>query len=254
MLSDLWIRVRSLLRRERVEAELDAELRFHVDRQIAKHVQAGVPFEEAKRRARIELGGVEQTKEECRDARGVRLLETFVHDILYGLRQLRRDPAFTIIAVLGLALGIAVNTTIFSVMDWALFRSLPVSHPSQITLLAFQQKRGSIETDFSYPEYEAIRQQTPAVFSDVLGYDEELDGLAASGTAEQVLVAYVTGNFFQSLGLKPAIGRLISPREGETGSADTYLVLSYSYWKVHFGGDANVLGKQVSVNGQSVTM
>src|SRR5271168_637419 len=126
MISDLSYRLRALFRRSAMEAEMDEELRSHFDSQVAKHVACGMTREEATRRARLELGGHEQLKEECRDARGVNLVDTLSRDIRYGLRTMRRSPGLTLVAVLSLALGIGANTAMFSLLDAILVKSLPV--------------------------------------------------------------------------------------------------------------------------------
>ena len=136
MLSEVLIRVRALFQRRAVEGELDQELRFHLERQVEKYVQAGLSREEATRQAGREFGGLEQTKEECRDARGVQFLDTLLQDMRFGLRLLRKSPGLTAVAVITLALGIAVNTTIFSVASALLLRKPPVRDPDRVMVIS----------------------------------------------------------------------------------------------------------------------
>jgi macrolide transport system ATP-binding/permease protein len=179
---------------------------------------------------------------------------TLWQDFRYGVRTLLRTPAFACVAILTLGLGIGVNTGIFSVVNMLTLRPLPVRNPSQLTVLAFQREKGPLQNQFSYPDFQDIRAQSSDVFSDVMGYDFGVDGLSVNGRADRIMTNYVTGNYFTLLGLQPALGRLILPSEGKTAGADPVLVLGYSYWKSHFGGDRSIVGRAVQVNGHPVTI
>ena len=179
---------------------------------------------------------------------------TLLQDTRYAVRMLLKNPGFTVVAILTLALGIGANTAIFSMMDSFVLRPMPVSNPSQITVLALQQKRGPLGNQFSIPEYRDVRDQTSDVFSGVFGYMWGLDGLKVNGKPDRIVTNYVSGNFFSALGIKPVLGRFILPAEGENPGADPVMVLGYSYWKSHFGGDMDVVGKKVAVNGRPATI
>jgi predicted permease len=181
-------------------------------------------------------------------------MESLLQDIRYGARTLLKNPGFMIIAVITLALGIGANTAIFTMVDAFLLRPLPVADPAQITVLAFQQKHGNFLTQFSIADYRDIQNQTKEVFSDVFAYQFGLDGLSVDGKADRVMTNYVSGNYFTALGLKPALGRLILPSEGDVPGADPVMVLSYSYWQTRFGGDPGIAGRKVSVDGHPVTI
>jgi predicted permease len=181
-------------------------------------------------------------------------METFKHDLIYGLRMLRKSPAFTIVAALTLALGIGANTAIFSMVDSLVLRPLPVRQPDQITVLASQQGQSFINQTFSVPEYRDVAAQSTDVFSAVFTYQFGMDGLSEGGKAERILSNFVSSNFFTALGIKPALGRFILPGEGETVGTEPIIVLSYSYWKKRFGGDPGVIGRRVLVDGKPLTI
>lgn len=179
-----------------------------------------------------------------------------LQDIHYAARQLRRSPAFVLIVVVTLAVGIGANTAIFSIVDWLLLRPLPVQNPGQLTTI--WQQQGHQEVLFpgcSIPDYRDLSAQSTAVFSDVFGYELDLMGLSVGGKkADRIITNYVTGNFFSALGLKPALGRLILPAEGNSPGSDPVVVLSYSYWQQRLGGDPGILGTKITLNGHPFTV
>jgi predicted permease len=180
-------------------------------------------------------------------------MRNFWQDIRYAARTLRNAPGFTIIAVVALGLGMAVNTTIFSVINGMLLRPMPVPHAEQLAVLAIQQPGMPEFQRFSYPVFQDISHQT-SVFSDVLAYRITLAALSADRKVDQAILTRVSGNYFSALGIHAAAGRLILPAEGQTPGADPILVLGYSYWKKRFAGDSHVIGKHVEVNGHAVTV
>jgi hypothetical protein len=222
---------------------------------VDKYVQfqSGLPREEAKRRGRLEFGGLEQVKEECRDARGVNLLETVAQDVPYGLRMLRNNPGFTAVAVVTLALGIGANTAIFSLGNVFVFRALPVKDADRLTVVTAQYWADADPSQLSYLDYLDYRKQSDA-FTDMTFYDLTLAGLGYRGHADRIIMAYAPSNFFTMLRLHPALGRLIAPGEGDDPKTVPVLVLGHSYWVKRFGGDPDVIGSSVTLDGQMVTV
>ncbi|MGH9708926.1 MAG: ABC transporter permease, partial [Candidatus Acidiferrales bacterium] len=254
-LAKMSLRVRSLFGRRRADEELDEELRFHVERQTAVNIAAGMTAVEARREAMREFGGVEGLKEECRDMRKVNWLQDLAQDIRYGLRMLRKTPGFTAVAILTLALGIGANTAIFSMVDALVLRPLPVERPGEVVFLTSARKGSGPGKAFSYPDFADIQKQTAGIFSDVSAMGMfAMDGLSVDGNSQSMWPAYVTGNFFRLVGIKPALGRFILPSEGKVAGADPVLVLSYAYWKARFNGDPAIIGKKATVNGHPVTI
>ncbi|HKW63263.1 MAG TPA: ABC transporter permease [Candidatus Acidoferrum sp.] len=247
MFSDLWIRARALFRRKSVETELDDELRFHLERQVEKYVLSGLSREEAQRRARVEFGGYEQVKEEYRDARGVSPIETATRDIRYGLRALRSNPGFSIVAILTLALGIGANTAIFSVIDSVLLRPLPYGDPDKLVMLWENSPSRNPHNTVSPPDFLDWGQRN-AVFSGIAGLFDQRANLTGNGQPQEVVLQDVTANFFSILGVNPILGRGFTAENDQPGH-DNVLILSYGFWKERYGGESSIIGKTITLNG-----
>lgn len=176
-------------------------------------------------------------------------------DVRYGLRTLAKNPMFTIVSALALGLGIGVNTAIFSIVNCVLLRELPVKDPKQLVVIAGTAKGSSQFSDFSYPDFLDYRSQSGDAFSDMLGYLPRSSGFVVDGNPEQIFATYVSYNFFSMLGIRPYIGRVIEPNEGEsTTSSNTVAVLSYAYWQRRFNANPSVIGKTALLDGNLVTI
>jgi len=252
MLSDLRYRLRSLFHREAMESEMDEELRAHFDRQVEKGMQAGLTREEALRKARLAVGGHEQLKEECREARGVSLIETLLQDIRYGLRVLARTPIITSVAILSLALGIGANTAIFSLIDGLMLRMLPVQHPEQLVHLEIDGHRSGstiLQGSFTNPLWESLRGQQD-IFSGMLAWESTSFDLAQGGAVQPANGMFVNGDYFRTLGVQPAAGRLLSAADDQRGCAGV-AVISDGFWQQHFGASPSAIGSVISLDDHS---
>jgi len=227
--------------RGRLERELSAELADHIERHVADLVAAGVGESEARRRARLALGGVEQVKEACRDERGTRWLEDFSSDLRYAGRGLRQRPAFAAVAVLSLALGIGANTALFSIVDSLMRRSLPVREPERLVLL---------EGEWTNPIWEQIRDRQHELFDGAVAWSGADFDLAAGGEEKPVNGLFVSGSFFEVLGVPARLGRTILPQDDRrhSGTEGLVAVLSDGFWKRHYGGDPGVVGRTLHLN------
>ncbi len=238
-----------LFRRARTEKQLDSELRFHLERQIADYVAAGMMPEEARRRARLEFGGLDQVKEECRDVGAARFVETLIQDLRYGLRQLRRNPGFTAVAVITLALGIGATAAIFSVADAVLIRPLPFANPSRLAVL-FQTPGhygGVMGWAVTGPDFLDWRRQSHS-FTGLAAVLRDTANISRSGgQPEFARGEKVTPDYFDVLGVHASLGRTFGKGENQAGQ-ERVIVLSYSLWQQIFGGNANALGQKVYVN------
>jgi predicted permease len=251
MLRDLWFRARALLRRGAVEKELDEELGFHLDRQIEKHVAAGHGRAEAVRLARLELGGVHQVKEACRDARGVGAVEVTIQDVRYGLRQLRRSPGFTAVALVTLALGIGANTALFSVVNGVLLNPLPYDQPDELVILR-QSKPNFATGTIPYLNFLDWQKHNRS-FAAMGIYRSYGFNLSAGGTADVVNAQFVTSGLFPLLGVRPLLGRGFAPGEDEIGRPPVALI-SESLWSRKFDRSPDVLGRTIILDGRGYTV
>ncbi|OFW11228.1 MAG: hypothetical protein A3H96_25645 [Acidobacteria bacterium RIFCSPLOWO2_02_FULL_67_36] len=245
-----WLR--RLTGRDRLERDLDRELRFHVDEDTRRLVAAGVSQAEARRRALADFGGLEPMKEATRDARGMRWLEDLWQDARYAGRMMRRSPTFTLAAVLSLAIGIGANAAVFSVTDALVVRSLPVVKPGE---LYFLNRAGYDEPNlrFSYPNVEHFRGGVPSVSFAAMGSATPAQATRA-GHAELLTGQLVTGDWFDVLGIRPAAGRLLTAADTRTVGGPPIVVLSHAYWTSAFARDPGVVGTTLAINGAPLTI
>jgi putative ABC transport system permease protein len=244
-------RLRRLLRkltdRDRVEQELDAELRFHVEREAERHRAAGASPGQARRAALVSFGGVEGVKDQCRDAWGVRFLETLGQDLRYGLRSLLRNPAYSAVVVLTLGLGIGANTAVFSVVRGVLLRPLPYARGEEVVALRQSVPRAGVEDlGFSPLEVADYRAMSETLL-DVVEYHSMNFTLLGGPEPQRVRTGVVSAGFFDLLGVKPLLGRGFRAGEDAVG-AEPVLLLSYSFWRDRLGGDPGLVGRSFEMN------
>src|SRR5579872_3272515 len=244
----LRLRGRTLFRRGRVERELDAELRFHLEQQIAENLAAGMSAEEARYAAWRSVGGLEQIKEECRDMRGTSWLEELGNDVRYGLRMLRRNPGFTAAVVLTLTLGIGANTAIFTLLRAALWKPLPVEKPQEIFHLMRVSTAGDFagEHSISYPLFQQFASAAHT-WGEVFATGQigsRKFGLNALPT-ERIAGEDVSGNFFSVLHVRPILGRVFNPQDDSVLGGNHVAVLSNAFWRRRFQSDPSILGRTI---------
>ncbi|HEX8881177.1 MAG TPA: ABC transporter permease [Candidatus Acidoferrum sp.] len=230
----------AIVYRPRMEREMDAELRFHIEAYTEDLVRSGVPRQEALRRARIAFGAIERAKEECRDARGVNFFDSLIEDLHFGLRMLGKKPGFTAVAALTLALGIGANTAIFSLVNGILLLPLPYANPEQLVSITGTYPKGGVV---------AMREQMRT--TEVAGYYEGHEfNLTGVGQPVRLTGTLVSAEFFSVLGAHPELGRTFLSGEDIPGQ-DSYVVLSHSLWQQYFGSDAAIVGRSIRLEGIS---
>ena len=252
-LTTLPLRLRSLFRRERVEQDLSEELQFHLDQKTQEYIASGLTADEARRKARREFGGVELSKENCRDARRISHIQDLLQDLGFGLRILRNSPGFAIVAILSLALGIGANTAIFELLDAVLLRTLPVAAPEQLAeiRLNHEGRIGSSvarQKEYSSAQWEQLEQQQQA-FSTIAAWSAERFDLGKGGEARYAEGLWVSGDFFRVLQVNPVLGRLFSKSDDYRGCGVQGVVISDAFWQREFGGRANLIGNTLSLDG-----
>ncbi|HUN61183.1 MAG TPA: ABC transporter permease [Candidatus Sulfotelmatobacter sp.] len=250
----LWSRLRSWLRtilhRQRAEKEMDAELRFHLDAYAEDLIRAGIPREEAQRRARLEFGGLEQTKEHCRDATGANFLDSLLQDLRFGLRMLRKSPGFAAVAVATLALGIGANTAIFSVVNAVLLRPLAIVDPSRVVYIQ-EQWRDTLP-GLSVGSFLDLKQQSSS-FKDVCASNNGSFNFLTKDVPERLDGELVSTSYFSTFGISPIAGRVFDAAEDKPGQPQV-VVISKRLWRTQFQNDRTILGQTISLNGLPYTV
>ena len=251
-----WMRLQTLFRRNHLAQDLDDEIRFHLDEQIAENIAAGMNKEEARHAALRSFGNPSLLKEDARETWGWVWLEQIVQDARYGFRMLRRSPLFTLVAVLTLAFGIGANTAIFSLMDQVLLQLLPVKHPEQLVLVAqrgirFGDSWG--DNDISYPMYRDLRDGNQ-VFSGMFCRFPTSVSLGYGDRTERVDAELVSGSYFPVLGVTAAIGRTLTPDDDRVPGGHPVAMLSHSFWQSRFSSDPSIVGKHIVANGYTYSV
>ena len=255
----LLLRLGAVFGKQRQESELSAEMESHLQLHTEDNLRAGMTAEKARREALMKLGGIEQTKEDVRDRRSLPIMETLLQDVKYGARMLRKNPGFSAVAVLSLALGIGANTTIFTVVNAVLLNPLPVREASRLV----QMDTVDAKTHVTAARFTRMGISFPNA-RDYRDKNDVLTGLAAwtispvtwSGGSEprQILGELVTANYFDVLGMNPAVGRFFLPSEDKHPNSDEVAVLSYALWANKFGSDRNVVGRTLTLNARPYTV
>jgi putative ABC transport system permease protein len=243
------LNLRALFHKNRTEQEMDDELRFHIEKQTEQNIARGMSAKEARYAALRQFGNVGAVKEDCRDTWGMRFINELLQDVRYGLRQLRRNPGFTAVAVLTLALGIGATTTMFSVIDGIILKPLPYPHPEQLVAVWTTAPGMNIQNLNPSPSLYFVLGDQNRTFQDFglyMGVSRNVTGL---GEPEHVSGLDVTHGVLPALGVTPLLGRLFTEADDVPGNPDT-VMLTYGYWRRKFGDERAVIGKTINVDGK----
>ena len=244
---------RNLFHKQREERELDAEVRAHELLLADEKIRTGIDPQEARRQARLELGGLEQVKEQVREMRSGHVLEIFIQDVRFGLRMLRKSPGFTAVAALTLALGIGANTSIFSVVSAVLLRPLPYANPGQLIFVSEAKPEAGISgLGMSYPTFTELRDDN-RLFSAIAGLGGHALVLTGHGEPSEVSTVVVTSEFFSVLAAEPLLGRVFVAEDGQRGAAPV-VVLSENLWRDRFGADPRIISRSITLDMRPYTV
>ena len=251
-------RLSGLFARHRRDREFDEELSANLELLITDNIRSGMTQEAARRDALLKFGGIEATKENYRDRRGLPAVENLVRDLTFGVRMLRRAPVFTCVAVLSLAIGIGANSAFFSLADQMLIRALPVPEPEQLVFVGWQgqfiggSSRG--RGTFSYPAFRELQAAPQDAFTGIAARRQEPVDVSTGGVAQRATAELVSGNYFEVLRVGTVVGRPIGPEHDKVIDGSSYAVLSYGFWQRQFGGKPDILDRVVHVNGHPLTV
>ena len=250
-LHSVWLRLRALFHRSRLDRDLDDEMAFHLAMRESRLRAEGGPAAGLRPAARHRFGNVAQFKEETRMLWTFAFIEHLMQDLRYAARSLRKSPALAVVVVLSLALGIGANTAIFTLIDAVLLRMLPVEKPQELLQIGRRSAgdSGPAGNSFTNPLWEAVRDQQD-VFSSIFAWSSTRFDLAQGGAVRNANGLFVSGDYFQALGVRPVAGRLLSTSDDQRG-CPSVAVLSYGFWQSHFGGADSALGSTLSLNHQS---
>lgn len=248
----LRLRLRSLLRSGQADVDLDEELEFHLQHLIDDHVAAGMSPSAARYRALREMGAVAQRKDECRDARGLALVDSIRQDVAYAVRALRKTPAFSLVAILSLAIGIGANTTIFTLVNGILLRPLPYPESDRLVVFHEHSLQSADALSVHPVNFIAWRERARSFESLTLVQTPPLNVMGANGP-EQVVRVLTTSDLFRVFGVAPVLGRAFSEAETRPGS-HAVVILGYGFWRRWYGGDPSVVGRSLPVPDGSLTI
>jgi predicted permease len=250
LFASLRSRVSALFHRSQINHEMEAELRSHLQHRADDLERYGLPRPEAERRARIEFGGYQRYKEECRETLGGNFIATIAQDVRFSLRGLRKSPGFTLAAILTLALAIGANAVVFSVLNAFILRPLNVPHSESLFGLWRIPDKGMSE---SYPDYLDLRDRNRS-FESLVAYNIDLAGLDTGNSPSRSWIEEASGNYFDALGLHPYLGHFFHASDEHGPNSAPYIVLTYAFWHTHFQEDRGVVGRVVRVNKHPFTI